>query len=60
MDSPLYATFNFENVAKILDSKINPFESYSRDDGDMQVPYYGFDGYDEDYAISSFVDRLEI
>jgi len=60
MDSPLYATFNFENVAKILDGKTNPFESYSRDDGDMQVPYYGFDGYDEDYAISSFVDQLEI
>jgi len=60
MDSPLYATFNFENVAKILDGKINPFESYSRDDGDMQVPYYGFDGYDEDYAISNFVDQLEI
>jgi hypothetical protein len=60
MDSPLYATFTFENVVKIMDSKANPFESYSRDGGDMQVPYYGFDGYDEDYAISSFVNNLEI
>jgi len=43
-----------------MDSKTNPFESYSRDNGDMQVPYYGFDGYDEDYAISVFQDRLDI
>ena len=60
MDSPLYATFTFENVAKIMDSKTDPFDPYDRDDGDMQVPYYGFDGYDEDYAISSFVNNLEI
>jgi hypothetical protein len=60
MDSPLYATFTFENVAKIMDSKTDPFDPYDLDDGDMQVPYYGFDGYDEDYAISSFVDQLEI
>jgi hypothetical protein len=60
MDSPLYATFTFENVVKIMDSKIDPFDPYDLDDGDMQVPYYGFDGYDEDYAISSFVNNLEI
>jgi hypothetical protein len=60
MDSPLYATFTFENVVKIMDSKTDPFDPYDLDDGDMQVPYYGFDGYDEDYAISNFVDELEI
>lgn len=60
MDSPLYATFTFENVVKIMDSKTDPFDPYDLDDGDMQVPYYGFDGYDEDYAISSFVNNLEI
>ena len=60
MDSPLYATFTFENVVKIMDSKTDPFDPYDLDDGDMQVPYYGFDGYDEDYAISVFQDRLDI
>lgn len=61
MDSPLDAIFGIEDMCKILDQgELDLFNSIQDTDGDMSVPYYGFDDYDESAAIENFTSELNI
>jgi hypothetical protein len=60
MESSISLVLSLGDTLKIIDGKINPFDSYSLEDGDMQVPYYGFDGYDDTYAKDLFASELNI
>lgn len=60
MDSAIYAVFSLKETGKIIDSKSDPFYSYSYNGGDMRTSSYGWDGYDDDYARSVFENRLDI
>lgn len=60
MDSAIYAVFSLKETGKVIDSKTNPFYSYSYNGGDMRTSSYGWDGYDDDYARSVFQDELNI
>lgn len=60
MDSAIYAVFSLKETGKVIDSKTNPFYSYSYNGGDMRTSSYGWDGYDDDYARSVFENQLDI
>jgi hypothetical protein len=60
MGSAIYAVFSLKETGKVIDSKTNPFYSYSYNGGDMRTSSYGWDGYDDDYARSVFENQLDI
>ena len=57
MDSRVMSVFDYKDVLLILDLGTSPWDyTVEYDDGDMRVPYYGFNGYDVDYALENFED----
>ena len=57
-DSPIWLRINLEDIGAYMGIQENG--SYDNEvEGDMDVPYYGFDGYDEDAAISRFVESYK-
>ena len=59
-DSTIDLLLTTSEVCSLVDQGISPIEGVTHDDGDMEEPYHGFDGYDEEAAIGNFADTLDI
>ena len=57
VDSGLYISSSLVNALSIIDNDID-ISQYMVYDGDMEVPYYGFNGFNEDVAINRFLEKL--
>ena len=61
MTSPISVTMPFDEIMIVnANLPIDVFEDVNKVDGDMSVPYYGFDKYDRDAALDYFKSNLNI
>jgi hypothetical protein len=59
-DSPLLAKFSIDSIGLSIEHDSDPFDPDPEIEGDMDVPYYGFDDYDSEAAIDYFTQELRI